>query len=119
MSASNNGVIKKVPPGEAYKKKGMEWEDPEFLNNYPSVYAYLTQTEYNDGTARVTATITLYVDSRCLTLILNDRENNRSVFINGSSLYGAFTALDEALTSGSADWRSKKSSPPGTGYTPF
>lgn len=104
-------------PGEAFKKAGPVWLDPEFFDNYPTIAAHLGDTTWDDGTPRMTSTLLIYVDGGVLTGILNDRANNRSAFVNGESVFSMLVALEDALAAGTIEWRSKRHSPPQQGDT--
>lgn len=103
-----------LKPGEATKRAVTLWEDPEFEDSYPNLLMYLTQETYEGGSARRTSTLTLFTEGGGLTVILNDRENNRSMFVNEASLVSALLKIDDALRDGTADWRIKRN-----GQNPF
>jgi hypothetical protein len=101
-------VITQPLPGQQYKRMTTTWADPEFESNYPTLFAYLTQTTWPDGSMRQPATLTLYSDQYCLTVILNDRANVRSAFFNEASLFGALLKIEEQLADDSVEWKQKR-----------
>lgn len=82
--------------------------DPGLEKEHPNLWAYLYQDKYDDGTIRRTATLLVFLDEGFVKACLNDRENNRSFFKASGSLNGVLAELEEALETGTADWRAKK-----------
>ncbi len=101
-------ALKQPAPGEQYRRAGVPWNDPEFLDGYPVLYAYMTEEKWESGSPRQTATLTIYCNNSELTIILNDRSNLRSVFIQEESLFSALTELNRQLETNECDWRAKK-----------
>jgi len=113
-------VVTQPKPGEQTRKATLPWEDPEFEEAYPTVAAYMTQDRWESGSIRQTATLTLFVENGGLTVILNDRANLRSLFVQESSLFSALMKINQALEDGTADWRVKRDSRnPHDGKVPF
>ena len=104
-------ALSRPKPGESYRKTGPVWNDPEFRENFPTIESYLTQKMWDDGSHRLMSTITLFISDDSLTLILNDRDNNRSAFVNESSLYSALAKLEEQLQADTVEWKRKKEVP--------
>lgn len=109
-NASPKHSLQPLKPGQAIRKKQIMYDDPEFLSNFPTVSMYLTQTTYESGSARQLATLTVFLDQGALTLVMNDRDNNRSVFINEASVFSALALLESQLADDSADWRGRSGS---------
>lgn len=95
------------------------WEDPWFKGEYPFLTEFLTATQYEDGTARATGTILLFVDNGCMKLVLNDRDNQRSAFIEKSELLEAFAAAEAGLRNESLTWKIRGGYNSGPNKTPF
>ncbi len=112
-------TLKPVEPGRQLKSKGVPWNDPEFSSNFPTLTAYMTQETYPSGQRRALATLTLFMDNQCLTLVMNDRENQRSCFISEASLFSCLLKLENDLCDDCADWRSAKQKPSMKNDTPF
>lgn len=112
-------MLERPEPGRIYGKAKPPVNDPELASNYPSLYAYLTQDRWPDGNYRLTSTITVFVDGGALTVVLNDRDNNRSAFANEASLHSALAALDSAITDDTIEWRSRKSQATKSDSVPF
>jgi len=111
-------MLRKPRPGEYYGAPEVPYEDVAFQGDYPNIHEYLTVERWADGSPRTTSTLTLFVSGGSLKVVLNDRDNNRSAFINDSSVVAALEKLEAQLKSESVDWKSKGSSN-GAGKPPF
>jgi len=76
-----------------------------FLSDYPTVWSYLTDSKWDDGSRRERATILIVADGGVVKLWLGDKACNRSCWTTGESLEQAFTILEEQLSTSSAAWR--------------
>jgi hypothetical protein len=95
-AAVNGRAVSPSPPGD--------WQQL-----YPALVEYLFATAYEDGTARVPATLTMMAgDTTGLKCVLNDRAEQRSLWATGSDLEQCLEALDELLQSPSTPWRLDK-----------
>lgn len=75
---------------------------------YPTVFQYLTDAVWDDGSPRETSTLMLLVEDGWLKACLNDRAMGRSLWVTGDALADVLAALELHLASGSGDWRVKK-----------
>lgn len=99
--------MKKPMFGSITGRQGPSLNDPSWKEEFPETYAYLCDREYEDGSVRATATLLIFVDNGVLKLCINDRDNNRSAFVDCATFAGLLHALEDGLASGSLDWRSK------------
>lgn len=112
-------AIKRPEPGAYYGKPKPPLDDPEFRTNFPTLYEYLTQTKWDSGEPRLTATLSVFVDQGAMTVCLNDRSNNRSLFANEPALFACFASLEEALASDTAEWKNRRASSPSSDKIPW
>lgn len=112
-------MLKKPEPGRHYGPPKKLLDDPEMRNSFPTLFLYLTQSRWDSGDARLTSTLTVFTDGECLTVILNDRHNNRSLFANESSLYSAMAAIEDHLLHDTGDWKTKRAGGTPTSQVPF
>lgn len=97
--------------GKVVAKK---FSDPFMVEQCPLVLSYLVETQYEDGSARRTSTLTLFVDDGQLKASLNDRDNSRTAFVSADSLAELLEALECHLSDPTSPWRSdRKDNPPG------
>jgi len=112
-------VIPRLKPGERSGPPEAVFDDTEFSRSYPTLAAYLTETKYQDGTPRVTATILIFCENGVLRLCVNDRDNNRSVFFTSETVEGGLLAAENAIATNTAEWRIKQGYNRQTPQTPF
>jgi len=80
-------------------------EDVGLLKAYPIIQSLLRETVWDDNTPRVTSSLLVFCEDGRWKVMLNDRDSQRVCFLSGTSLAGALTAMEKALSNGSADWR--------------
>jgi len=80
---------------------------------YPQLVTYLTQTEWEDGKRRQTATLLFFVEGGRLRVCLNDRDCNRSCFLTVASMDDALEALENGLFEDTLTWRYRQQGSPG------
>jgi hypothetical protein len=73
---------------------------------YRVLWEFLSEAKYEDGTARVLPSVTLFVDETGLKACLNDRDQGQVAFVSAGTLEGLWEALERGLTNCSLDWRS-------------
>jgi hypothetical protein len=72
---------------------------------YPAVWCELTCDHWEDGSARETSSLTLFLQEGLLKGCLRDRGNDRVTFVSGDSLERVLQALEDGLSTDSLDWR--------------
>lgn len=72
-------------------------QDLSFSTERPNLAEYLCAQAYGDGTPRKTATLTIFVDDGAFKASLNDRDNERSLFVSGSGFYDVLDVLEALL----------------------
>jgi len=75
---------------------------------YPTVWSYLTQSRWDDGTERNTSSVTFFTDAGQLKCVLKDKETGYSLWAAGSSLDSMFSVLEALLNDPTAVWRQDK-----------
>lgn len=101
-SPTEGGVNLSAPTGQ---------EDADLRENFPALYEFLTVTRWEDGGERQVATLLVFVEDGSWRVCLNDREQARTAWSAGQSLWVAVQELECGLASGTQSWR--RSSPPG------
>lgn len=73
---------------------------------YPSVWEFLTAATWpEDGSARVTGTLMLFVDKGQFKATMKDRDGGHVVFVSGDGLLAVLEALESGLEADDLDWR--------------
>lgn len=75
------------------------------LASLPLLWAHLTDSSWDDGTARQRSTLTVFCDGGLWKVCLNDREGGRSAFQSGETLEAALEATEHGLEADSLPWR--------------
>lgn len=76
-----------------------------FKNDHPTLWGYLAEAEWDDGKARKTSTLTVFIEDGTVKLCLNDRDLGRTAWVTGHSLEDAIDGLELRLCDDSAEWR--------------
>ncbi len=84
------------------------WKDADFDKNWPHLASWLGETSWDDGTARETGTLLIFVQDGQLKCCLNDRALNRSVFLTTPTLALLLDACEAGLAEDNHHWREKK-----------
>jgi hypothetical protein len=79
--------------------------DPRALKECPTVWAYLTQTTWSDGTRRETSSVLMFQQDGMIKAMLRDADAGLCLWVAARSFYGAFSALEAALNDPNAEWR--------------
>lgn len=85
----------------------------DLLSDYGELVNYLVDTEFDDGSARRTSTLLVFVEDGVVKVCLNDRENGRSAWASGKTLRSALESLNAAVGSDCAEWKGSRASGPG------
>lgn len=102
-----------------YGPAATPWVDRDFADRFPDLHEWLSLDHYDDGSPRVTCTLTIMVDAGALKLFLNDRDNNRSACVNAASFDEALDQLDRGLKNDSLHWTVKRQYNTTNGKVPY
>ncbi len=74
----------------------------------PVLWEYLSSEQWEDGSARLTSTLLVFVEEGRVKVCLNDRAAQRKGWVTGVTPEAAFTALEASLAAGNIEWRMDK-----------
>lgn len=74
----------------------------------PTVYQFLTERVYEDGSPRQPSSLLLFPDGAMFRLMLKDPDAKLCCWVSGRSLEGAFAALEAALGDPQHEWRADR-----------
>lgn len=97
-----------APVGPAASGAGQLGATCAVLGSMPAVLEYLTLAKFEDGSPRELSNLLFFVEDGRIKGCLNDRANECSLWRSGEDLLDVLKAMDEALQSGTADWRASK-----------
>ena len=75
---------------------------------FPNVWEYLTGLAWEDGSARQTSTLLVFVEDGMCKMCINDRALGRKAWATGPTPEAAITSLESCLASGAVEWRLDK-----------
>lgn len=80
-------------------------DDPAFLARYPVIWEYMTIDSYDDGKPRQRSTLLFVVEDGAWKCCLNDRDQQRSLWLAGGSFEAVLAVLEATLDDPRAIWR--------------
>lgn len=100
--------LKKAQPAANGVRQGAAPPD-DWGKFYPAVSEYLYAEQYPDGARRARATLTVMAgDASGVKVVLNDREESRSLWATGKDLDSCLEALEACLVADQTPWRMDK-----------
>jgi len=109
---SHDLAIKKPSAGGAPKPMANAWVDKVDQADNPNTYAFLTDTKYDDGSPRMTGSISIFTQIGVLKACIADKDNKRVAFIEAPSLCELFGLIEMAICDESTDWKAQQQRPP-------
>ena len=85
-------------------------EEEGFMASYPHLWRYLTQTRWEDGTARQPSSLSIFSQHGKWTIMLAEKNWGLILFATADRLEGLWEALDARLADPRADWREDRKS---------
>lgn len=74
-------------------------------SQFPALVEYLTLAAWPDGSVRETATLLILGEDGMWKACINDRANERSGWLSGSTLAGLLASLEANLAEDRMEWR--------------
>lgn len=90
------GVLVPVPDGGTWQ------------SIYPTLWEYLTSTQWAEGGVRKTATLLVFTEEGEVKLCLNDRAANRTRWCQAETLNSVLAMLESELATDQGGWRKYK-----------
>lgn len=92
------------------------WVDPEFKDQYPSIFAFMFDPTYANGKVRRTGSLSIFTKMGTLTCAVNDNDRNAVAYVNAGTWEELLYLVEEGILNDSLGWRGKK--PFSVGQTP-
>lgn len=74
---------------------------------YPTMWEFLSLSQWEDGSVRSTGTILLFQETGQVKACLHDRDAGVSTFVSATSLTRCLDAVEAGLDGDSLDWRAR------------
>lgn len=91
----------KGPPGDVPRNPPASGE----FADLPLLWEHLVHRTYEDGTARVTSSLTLFFEEGTWKACLSDRDNGLVAFVAGNEVLSLAFSLEAGLSAATLDWR--------------
>jgi hypothetical protein len=85
--------------------------DPDFAALYPTLFAYMTQSTWPDGSAREVSTLSVFADGGMAKCVLKDRAGGVCLWASCPNLTNLFGVLEALLCDPGAEWRVDRALP--------
>lgn len=79
--------------------------EDEIQRRFPNVYAHLADETWDDGTARVTSTLFVFMEGYRWKCMFKDRAAGLVAFLTADQLLDLFELAERHLVSGTLDWK--------------
>lgn len=79
--------------------------DEAFAKKFPAVWEYLTAPAYPDGEARDLSALTVFWEEGVCKMVLNDRDNERSMWASAPTFQECLLSLNKRLSGADEPWR--------------
>lgn len=80
-------------------------EDGWFVDAYPNITMFLTDTVWDDGSPRDPSTMGISIKEGMFALALNDKDGRQSAYTSAETLRDALAAMEAALEADRITWR--------------
>lgn len=104
--------LKKPNGSTAVKPMPNAWTDQVDKNDNPNLFAFLTDTKYDDGSPRMTGSVSIFTQVGVLKACIADKDNKRIAFVEALSLCELVQMIEDAICNDSTDWKVQQQRPP-------
>lgn len=98
------GLKQPTPPSEI-KPPQNDWADPVDQRDTPNIYAFLHDRKYDNGKPRMTGAMSIFTLNGVLKACINDRENNRTCFVEAASFGELIAKVEVAICDDGIEWK--------------
>lgn len=89
----------------ASESPSLQWVDEEFMLEYPDLYEFLSEQEWEDKKKRVTGTLIIACEGRSIKAKVCDRDGKRGAWVTAELFTDLLKRIDTALNHDDLDWR--------------
>lgn len=104
-------MLRKPEGSAAGDRPGITLVDVKFKKDYPTLWDYLTQQQWDDGSARETAGLTMFVQDGLFKALLKDNDAGQCLWVAAHGFFDVLAALEKQASAPVADWRVDRKRP--------
>lgn len=82
--------------------------DPAFVQDFPTLAAYLGDDTWEDGSPRLRSTLILFAEDDLYKMCLTDKDNDMTLWVASKTMWGLLGAMEGRLNDPEADWKKRK-----------
>jgi len=109
---SSDMALKKPKPDDTPKPMANAWKDPGDKVDNPNIFAFMTDTKYDDGSPRMAGSISIFTQIGVLKACVSDKDNKRVCFVEAPSLAELFGLIELAICDDCTEWKAQAQRPP-------
>jgi len=104
--------FKRRDPSKGPQPLPNAWADPVDKSDFPNIFAFLTETKYDDGKPRMTGSFSVWTQLGVLKASVNDRDLGQVFYIEANTLHELIEMIERGICDDNTDWKASKKSPP-------
>jgi len=85
-------------------------DDPQWKDTYPNTYSFLFDGYYDDGKARKTGSISVFVQMGALKVCITDKDMSRMAFLTATTWADLWDMVEMAICDDGTVWKASSSS---------
>lgn len=94
-------------PETAYSPDVGLWQRDDYTDTYPSIYAFVNDTTYSSGKARLTGSISMFTKVGTLTFAVNDNDRQLTAYVSAGTWAEALQMIEDGIREDSLQWRKR------------
>jgi len=102
------GLLKAALEGAKKDGKKAKTLDKDVSQVAPTLHAFLTQGEDDDGKERQVSTLLVFAEEGVWKACLSERDHDLTLWASAETFWGLLEALEGRLTESPVEWRKKK-----------
>lgn len=101
--------FKRRDPAKSPDKLANAWDDLVDQKDYPNIFAFLTETKYDDGKPRMTGSFSVWTQQGVLKASINDRDTSNVCYVEAPSLQELIALIEQAICNDGTEWKISRS----------
>lgn len=97
---------RRPPPDVTGTPQLPPWDDAQFMEDYPSIHSFLSDTTYDDGKSRATGSITLFTQLGALKASVSDKDRGVVAYLSATTVDELLVMIELGIETDKLEWRS-------------